>query len=37
MLTKKSSEKIEPFDTNLKPIMSNLANGRVILKLNNSA
>ena len=27
-----SSEKIEPFATNLEPIMSNLANGGVILK-----
>ena len=27
-----SSEKIEPFDTNLEPTMSNLANGRVNLK-----
>ena len=27
-----SSEKIEPFDTNLEPTMSNLANGRVSLK-----
>ena len=25
-----SSEKIKPFDTNLEPTMSNLANGRVI-------
>ena len=29
-------EKIKPFDTNLKLIMSNLANGREILKFNNS-
>ena len=31
-----SSEKLKPFDTNLEPTMSNLANGRVILKCNNS-
>ena len=31
-----SSEKNIPFDTNLEPIIFNLANGRVILKLNNS-
>ena len=31
-----SSEKNIPFDTNLEPIMFNLANGKVILKLNNS-
>ena len=31
-----SSEKLKPFDTNLEPTMSNLANGRVILKYNNS-
>ena len=31
-----SSEKIKPFDTNLEPAMSNLANGRVILKFNKS-
>ena len=30
------SEKIKPFDTNLEPTMSNLANGRVNLKFNNS-
>ena len=28
-----SPEKIKPFDTNLEPIVSNLANGRVILKI----
>ena len=28
-----SSEKIKPFDTSLKPTMSNLANGRVIEKI----
>ena len=33
--TGKSSEQIKPFDTNLEPPMSNLANGRVILKFNN--
>ena len=27
---------MEPFNTNLQPTMSNLANGRVILKSNNS-
>ena len=26
-----SPEKIKPFDANLEPIMSNIANGRVIL------
>ena len=31
-----SSENIKLFDTNLEPIMYNLANGRVILKCNNS-
>ena len=31
-----TSEKIKPFDTNLEPIMSNLANGRVISKFNNA-
>ena len=31
-----SSEKIKPFDTNLEPAMSNLANGGVILKFSNS-
>ena len=34
--TRTSSEIIKPFDTNLEPTMSNLANGRVILKFNNS-
>ena len=34
--TRISSENIKPFDTGLKPTMSNLANGRVNLKLNNS-
>ena len=32
-----SFEKIKPFDTNLEPAMSNLANGGVILKFSNSA
>ena len=32
-----SSQKIKPFDFNLEPTKSNLANGRAILKLNNSA
>ena len=36
MSTGISSEKINPFNANLKPTMSNLANGRIILKLNNS-
>ena len=36
ILTEISSEKIKPFDTNIEPIMSNLANGRVNLKFNNS-
>ena len=31
-----SSEKTNPFETNLEPTMSNLANGRVNLKFNNS-
>ena len=31
-----SPEKIKPFDTNLAPIMSNLANSKVSLKFNNS-
>ena len=34
--TRISSENIKPFDTNFEPTMSNLANGRVILKFNNS-
>ena len=34
--TRVSPEKINPFDTSLEPTMSNLANGRVILKFNNS-
>ena len=34
--TRISSEKIKPFDINLEPTKSNLANGRVILKFNNS-
>ena len=32
-----SSEETEPFDTNLDPAVSKLANGRVILKFSNSA
>ena len=36
ILTGISSEKIKLFDTNLEPTMSNLANGRVTLKFNNS-
>ena len=35
MTTGASPGKIEPFDTSLDPIMSNLANGRVILKFNS--
>ena len=31
-----SYEKNEPFDTGLEPTMSNLANGRMSLKSNNS-
>ena len=31
-----SSEKIKLFDNNLEPTVSNIANGRVILKFNNS-
>ena len=31
-----SYEKIQPFDTNLEPTMSNLASARVIFKLNHS-
>ena len=34
--TKISSEKNKLFGTNLEPTMSNLANGRVTLKYNNS-
>ena len=34
--TRISSENIKPFDTNFEPTMSNLVNGRVILKFNNS-
>ena len=36
ILTGISSEKIKPFDTNLESTMSNLANGGVTLKFNNS-
>ena len=36
ILTGISSEKIKPFDTNLDPTMSNLANGQIKLKFNNS-
>ena len=35
ILTGISSEKIKPFDNGLEPTMSNLANGRVNLKLKN--
>ena len=35
MLTGKSSQIIKPFGTNFEPTMSNLANGKVILKCNN--
>ena len=34
--TRLLSEKVEPFDTNLRPNMSNLSNSKVILKFNNS-
>ena len=34
--TEISSIKIKPFDTNLEPSMSNLANARVNLKFDNS-
>ena len=34
--TRIPSKKIKPFDTIIQPTMSNLANGWVILKLNNS-
>ena len=34
--TRISSEKIKPFYTGLEPTMSNLANGRVNFKFNNS-
>ena len=36
ILAEISSIKIKPFDTNLEPSMSNLANGRVNLKFDNS-
>ena len=36
ILTGISSEKIKPSDTKLESIMSNLANGRVIIKFSNS-
>ena len=36
LLTGISSEKTEPFDTDLEPTMSNLANGKVNVKSNNS-
>ena len=32
----KSSEIIKPFNINFEPTMSNLANGRLILKISNS-
>ena len=35
MSTRISSEKLKPYDTNLDPTTSNLANGRVTLKFNN--
>ena len=31
-----SSERIRPFDINLEPTISNLANGKLSLKFNNS-
>ena len=36
ILTGISSESIKPFDTNIEPTMSNLGNGKVVLKFNNS-
>ena len=36
ILTETSSEKIKPFDTNLAPTMSNLADDRLKLKFNYS-
>ena len=36
ILTEISSEKVKLFDTNFEATMSNVANGRVILKFNNS-
>ena len=36
ILTETSSEKIKPFDTNLEPTMSNLADDRLKLKFNYS-
>ena len=36
VLIRISSEIIKLFDTNLEPTINNLANGRVILKSNNS-
>ena len=36
ILTRISSEKNKPLDTNLEPTMSNLANDKVILKFSNS-
>ena len=35
ILTEISSENFKPFDTNLKPSMSNLASDKLTLKLNN--
>ena len=34
--TRMSPEKMQSFDTNIEPTMFNLANGRIIFKLNNS-
>ena len=36
ILTGISSEKVKSFDTGIEPTMSNLANGRVDLKFQNS-
>ena len=36
ILTELSSERIKPFDTNLEPTMSNLADDRLKLKFNYS-
>ena len=36
ILTRISSEKIKPFDTNFEPTLSNLAKSKIILKFSNS-
>ena len=35
-MTRISSEKIKPFDTNFEPTLSNLAKSKIILKFSNS-